>query len=54
MKLSKNILLVSICFVLFLGGVATTFSGLLHFNLDTYLIMLSVKEGGIEYHFLSL
>ena len=33
---------------------ATSFSGLLHFILDTYLIMLSVKQGGIKYHFLSL
>ena len=32
----------------------TTLSpGLLHFTLDTYLIMLSVKQGGIKYHFLS-
>ena len=28
--------------------------GLLHFTLDPYLIMLSVKQGGIKYHFLSL
>ena len=27
---------------------------LLHFTLDTYLIMLNVKQGGIKYHFLSL
>ena len=33
---------------------ATPFSGLLHFTLDPYLIMLSAKQGGIEYHFLSL
>ena len=33
---------------------ATPFSGLLHFTLDPYLIMLSVKQGGIKYHFLSL
>ena len=31
-----------------------SFSYLLHFNLDPYLIMLSVKQGGIKYHFLSL
>ena len=31
-----------------------SFPGLLHFTLDTYLIMLSVKQGGIKYHFLSL
>ena len=30
----------------------TTYSlGLLHFIPDTYLIMLSVKQGGIKYHF---
>ena len=28
--------------------------GLLHFTLDTYLVMLSVKQGGIKYHFKSL
>ena len=27
------------------------FPGLLHFTLDTYLIMLSVKQGGIKYQF---
>ena len=27
---------------------------LLHFTLDAYLIMLSVKQGSINYHFLSL
>ena len=30
------------------------FPGLLHFTLDPYLIMQSVKQGGIKYHFLSL
>ena len=30
------------------------FPGLLHFTLDPYFIMLSVKQGGIKYHFLSL
>ena len=30
------------------------FPGLLHFTLDPYLIMLSVKEGSVKYHFLSL
>ena len=30
------------------------FPGLLHFTLDPYLIMLSVKQGDIKYHFLSL
>ena len=33
---------------------ATPFPGLLHFTLDPYLIMLSIKQGGIKYHFLSL
>ena len=33
------------------GEGATPFSGLLHFTLDTYLILLSVKQGGIKYHF---
>ena len=28
-----------------------SFSGLLPFTLDTYLILLSVKQGGIKYHF---
>ena len=36
------------------GGDATHFPGFLHFTLDTYLIMLSVKQGGNTYHFLSL
>ena len=27
------------------------FPGLLHFILVTYLILLSVKQGGIKYHF---
>ena len=36
------------------GEGATPFPGLLHFTLETYLIMLSVKQGGIKYHFLSL
>ena len=30
---------------------ATPFPGLLHFTLDRYLILLSVKQGGIKYHF---
>ena len=29
----------------------TPFPGLLHFTLDPYLILLSVKQGGIKYHF---
>ena len=37
-----------------LGEGGTLFPGLLHFNLDLYLIMLSVKQGGIKYHFLSI
>ena len=35
-------------------GGATPFPGLLHFTLDTYLLLLSVKQGGIKYHFKSL
>ena len=31
-----------------------SFPGLLHFTLDPYLIMLSVKQRGIKYHILSL
>ena len=31
-----------------------SFPGLLYFTLDPYLIMLSVKQRGIKYHFLSL
>ena len=30
---------------------ATSFPGLLHFTLDMYLILLSIKQGGIKYHF---
>ena len=30
---------------------ATPFLGLLHFTLDIYLIMLSVKRRDIKYHF---
>ena len=33
---------------------ATPFSVLRHFTLDPYLIKLSVKQGGIKCHFLSL
>ena len=33
---------------------ATPFPGLLHFTPDPYLIMLSVKQGGIKHYFLSL
>ena len=35
-------------------GGCNSFPGLLYFTLDPYLIMLSVKQGGIKYHFLSL
>ena len=31
-----------------------SFPGLLYFTLDPYLIMLSVKQVGIKYHFLGL
>ena len=31
-----------------------SFRGLLHFTLGTYFIMMSVKQGDIKYHFLSL
>ena len=37
-----------------LGESATPFQGLLHFTLDPHLIVLSVKQGGIKYDFLSL
>ena len=33
---------------------AAPFPRLLHFTLHTYLIVLSVKQGGIIYHLLSL
>ena len=33
------------------GEGATLFPGLLHFTLDTYLVWLSAKQGGIKYHF---
>ena len=36
------------------GEGAAPFPGLLHFTLDPYLIMLSVEQGDIKYHFLSL
>ena len=32
-------------------SIATQFPGLLHSTLDPYLKMLSVKQGGIKYHF---
>ena len=35
-------------------SIATPFPGLLLFTLDPYIIMLSVKQSGIKYHFLSL
>ena len=31
-----------------------SFPGWFYFTLDPHLIMLSVKQGGIKYHFLSL
>ena len=37
--------------ILFVGEGTTPFPGLLHFTLDTYLILLSVKQGSIKYHF---
>ena len=33
-----------------LGKGGTPFPGLLHFTLDLYLIMPSIKQGGIKYH----
>ena len=36
------------------GGGTTHFLGLLYFTLDMYHEILSVKQGGIKYHFLSL
>ena len=33
------------------GKDATPFPGLLYFTLDPYLILLSVKQGSIKYHF---
>ena len=33
------------------GEGATPFPGLFHFTVDPYLITLSVKQGGIKYHF---
>ena len=33
------------------GEGATSFPALLHFTLDTYLLLLIVKQGGIKYHF---
>ena len=38
----------------FLVTTAPMYKGFLHFTLDTYLILLSVKQEGIKYHFLSL
>ena len=34
-------------------SISTIVGYLLHFTLDPYLIMLSAKQGGIKYHFLS-
>ena len=33
------------------GESATSFPELLHFTLDIYLLLLSVKQGGIKYYF---
>ena len=33
------------------GEGVSPFLGLLHFILDPHLIMLSIKQGGIKYHF---
>ena len=44
----------SIATTLRCGGGWNSFPGLLHFTLDPYLIMQSVKQGSIKYHFLSL
>ena len=41
-------------FLIGVGEGAIPFPGFLHFTLDPYLIMLSVKQGSIKYHFLSL
>ena len=41
-------------FSIAVGEGATPFPRLLLFTLDPYLIMLSVKQEGIKYHFLSL
>ena len=41
-------------FSLGVGKGAIPFLGLLHFTLDPYFIMPSVKQGDIKYHFLSL
>ena len=35
-------------------GGATPFPGLFHFTLDPYLIMMSINQGDIKYHFISL
>ena len=35
-------------------GGCYSFPGLLHLTLDAYLIMLSVKQGGIKYYFFNL
>ena len=36
------------------SGGTTLFLGLLHFTIDTYIILLSVKPGVMKYHFLGL
>ena len=42
---------VSIATTLRVGKGATPFPRFFHFNLDPYLIVMSVKSGGIKYHF---
>ena len=37
-----------------IGERATPFPGLIHFTFDMYLIIVSVKQGDIKCHFLSL
>ena len=33
------------------SGGATPFPGMIHFTLDTTFLLLSLKQGGIKYHF---
>ena len=50
-ELNTNTLF-SIATTLRCKGGSYSIPGLLQFTLDTYLIMLSVKQGGIKYNFL--
>ena len=43
--------LFSIATTLMCRGGRYSFHGVLHFTIDPYLIMLSVKQDGIKYHF---